>query len=345
MDLKLHCDTLGVLRKESGIRRHRKQSEGRPGFSSWGGRRGRRGRCGRTHSPESGKKQGSRGHFPGRERRRGAGQGRSPQARSVPLIWVTQPALGARGTFVFGPGLQSPGGRQGSSRWPRAESPGVPIVQPTWLQRRPGLSWRSQDASASAEKWALCGCRNRSLVSSPQGHGERSVLAQEWVGVEEGPSGNVASLFSCGGPEEVPRGTLKPLPSGPGSASRGGRSPPPAGTAGPLPLGLLPEQLVFHLRLGPQEAQPPLVALFQTSARHMAQGASGSPGAPPARLPPRGMPSVHLACALGTRLFPPERQVSCSVVGQQRPHILPPSGLAEVTPLRRGSQQVPQPMG
>ena len=112
----------------------------------------------------------------------------------------------------------------------------------------------------------------------PQGRGKGSELAQEGVGVEEGPSGNVASLFLGVAPEEAPRSTLKPLPSGPGSASRRGQSPPPADTIGPLPLGLLPEQLMFHLHLGPQEAQPPLVALFQASARHTAHGASGSPG-------------------------------------------------------------------
>ena len=48
-----------------------------------------------------------RGHLPGSERRWGAGQGRSPQAGSVPLIWVTQPGLGARDAFVFGRVLRS----------------------------------------------------------------------------------------------------------------------------------------------------------------------------------------------------------------------------------------------
>ena len=149
--------------------------------------------------------------------------------------------------------------------------------------------------------------------------------------------------FWVEGPEEAPCSTLEPLPSGPGSATCGGRSPP-AGAAGPLLPGVLPEQLAFHLHLRSQEAQSPLVALLQASARHMAHGASGSPKAPPVPLPPQGMPTAHLAWALGTRLFPPERQVSCSVVGQQRPHDLPASGLAEVTPHRQGSQRVPRPM-
>ena len=156
--------------------------------------------------------------------------------------------------------------------------------------------------------------------------------------------------FQLGRPEEGPCSTLKPLPSGSGSASCGGRSPSPAGAQvflqpGPLLLGPLPELRTLHLHLGPQEAQPPLAALLQDSARHTAHSASGSPGAPPAPLPPRGLPSVHSASALGTCLFPPDRQVSCSVVGQRRPHKLPPSGLAEVTPHRQGRQRVPRPMG
>ena len=83
---------------------------------------------------------------------------------------------------------------------------------------------------------SLSGCRKRSLALSPQGRGEGSDLAQEGVGVEEGPRAMWTPSFRVGGPEEAPRSTLTPLPSGPGSASHGGRSPLPAGaSSGPPP--------------------------------------------------------------------------------------------------------------
>ena len=130
MDLKLHCNTLGVLRKETGVRRHRKQSEGRPGFSSWGGRRGRQGRYGRTHSPESGKKQGGRGHLPGSERRRGAGQGTLHRPEVCPWSGSHSQSWGRVTLLSLVQGSSPRGAAEAAATGPEPRAPGPPLCSP-----------------------------------------------------------------------------------------------------------------------------------------------------------------------------------------------------------------------
>lgn len=95
------------------------------------------------------------------------------------------PGLG-RVAFCVQSSALVPGAAAGPGREARARAP---ILRNTRLQRRPGsLLEKPGPLPLGLEKMgSLGGCRKRSLASRPQGCGEGSVLAQEGVGVEEGP--------------------------------------------------------------------------------------------------------------------------------------------------------------